>query len=244
VSAVAAPAATIAVRRVSLDAPREERERLFELLSADERERAARFHFARDRDRFAVGRGALRALLAAELGTDPRELRFDYGPQGKPALAGDELQFNVSHSGGIALVAIAHRGELGIDVELDSQDLANEQIPERFFSPAEVTALRSLPARLQPRAFLTCWTRKEAFIKAKGDGLSLPLDSFDVTLEPGVPAALLRTAWSEEEPSQWRLVDLSGRGTVAALAVRGHHGAVVVSDWRGEHDPPSIREST
>ena len=98
-----------------------------------------------------------------------------------------------------------------------------------FFSPSEVTALRSLPADLQPRAFLTCWTRKEAFIKARGDGLQLALDSFDVTLDPFSPPALLRTAWSPEEPQQWSLHDLSDpeRGYIAALALRSRGQRVV-----------------
>jgi 4'-phosphopantetheinyl transferase len=132
--------------------------------------------------------------------------------------------FNLSHSGALALYAFTADGELGIDVELDDADFARERIAERFFSPAEVRALRTLPANLQPRAFLTCWTRKEAFIKARGDGLSLPLDSFDVSLGPEARPALLRTAWSAEEPASWRVLDLSDRaaGYIAAVALRSN----------------------
>jgi 4'-phosphopantetheinyl transferase len=156
---------------------------------------------------------------------------------------GAELEFNLSHSGPIALYAVAARGELGVDVELADPYFARELIAERFFSPVEVATLRSLPHRLQPLAFLTCWSRKEAFIKAKGDGLSLPLDSFDVTLDPGGPAELLRTAWSSDEHAEWRLVDLSEHGYVAALAVRGQHGRVVVDEWRHEYDPQTTEET-
>src|SRR5207249_4674498 len=118
---------------------------------------------------------------------------------------------------------------IGIDVELDDADFARERIAERYFSPAEVRALRSLPADDQPRAFLTCWTRKEAFIKARGDGLSLALDSFDVTLAPGAPAALMRTAWCRDEARRWCLEDLSDRraGYIAAVAMRGGGWRVV-----------------
>ena len=193
------------------------------VLAADECERARRFRFERDRARYVVGRGLLRVLLGRYLATDPVEIRFAYGPYQKPSLAGTGPRFNLSHSGSVALLAFSAGGEVGIDVERDDADLARERIPERFFSAAEVRALRALPRALQPRAFLCCWTRKEAFIKARGDGLSLALDSFDVTLVPGQPAAIVRTAWSEEEPTEWSLVDLSDpqHGYIAAVANRG-----------------------
>jgi 4'-phosphopantetheinyl transferase len=147
-------------------------------------------------------------------------------------LAGAELWFNVTHSGALALFAFTTRAEVGLDVELDDAlrpDLAPDLVAERFFSPREVLALRSVPEPLRARAFLTCWTRKEAFIKARGDGLSLPLDSFDVTLGDGSPAVLLRTAWSEEEPGRWQLQDLSEpeRGYIAALAIRSEGCRVI-----------------
>jgi 4'-phosphopantetheinyl transferase len=192
------------------------------LLCADERDRADRFRFDRDRSRYTVGRGILRLLLGRYLGRPAARVAFEYGRFEKPRLVGQPLCFNVSHSGPVALFAFTRLGEVGIDVELDDADFARERIAERFFSPAEVSALRALPQSLQSLAFLTCWTRKEAFIKARGDGLSLALDSFDVNLEPGAPAALLRTAWSDEEPGHWSLRDLSdpGNGYVAAVAVR------------------------
>jgi 4'-phosphopantetheinyl transferase len=202
--------------------------RLRDLLTPDEYGRADRYRFERDRSRYIVGRATLRLLLARYLDAAPNELEFGYGEFDKPYLDGGP-SFNLSHSGAVALYAFAAAGELGVDVELDDADLSRELIAERFFSPAEVSVLRSLPAGVQRRAFLTCWTRKEAFIKARGDGLSLALDSFDVTLAPSIPAALLRTAWCEEEAGQWSIEDLSDRraGYIAAVALRGEIRNVV-----------------
>jgi len=192
-------------------------------LSRDEQERAARFHFARDRDRYIAGRGLLRALLAERVATEPEELRFDYSPYGKPRLRGhDAITFNVSHSANRAVFAIAEGVEVGVDVEVLDSKPSDELVARQFFSALEVGEFLSLPLETRPRAFLTTWTRKEAYIKARGEGLSLPLRDFDVTLMPGVPPQLRRTAWSETEPSEWRLYDLSAacRGCIAALAVQ------------------------
>lgn len=191
-------------------------------LSDDERARAARFRFDRDRDRYVVGRGLLRRLLGEYLGIAPAAVRFAYGAHDKPRLETEALRFNLSHSGPVALYVFNRREEVGIDVELDQGDYARERIAERFFSPTETASLRSLPDALQPRAFLTCWTRKEAFIKARGDGLSLALDSFDVSLKPDTPAAVLRTEWCAGEAGQWWLGDLSApeKGYIAAVAVK------------------------
>jgi 4'-phosphopantetheinyl transferase len=211
------------VWRASLDPGAQAVGMFWPLLAADESERARRFRFERDRSRYVVGRGLLRVLLGRYLAADPRQIRFAYGANEKPRLAGAGPRFNLSHSGSLALFAFSCDVELGIDIECDELDLARERIPERFFSPAEVRALRALPRSLQSRAFLTCWTRKEAFIKARGDGLSLALDSFDVTLVPGQPVEILRTAWSEGEPTEWSLMDLSDPqyGYIAAVACRG-----------------------
>jgi 4'-phosphopantetheinyl transferase len=217
------------VWQARLDPSRDQVARLRASLSPDERKRAARFRFDRDRDRYVVGRGLLRRLLSSYVGIGAAELSFVYGPYGKPLLANSELWFNLSHSGAVALFAFSTAGEVGIDVELDAPAFARERIAERFFSPAEVRALRSLPSELQGHAFMACWTRKEAFIKARGDGMSLALDSFDVSLTPGSPAALLRTEWSADEPGQWRLGDVSDpdRGYVAAVALRGNGWRVI-----------------
>ena len=199
-------------------------------LSVDEVERAERFHFRQDRERFIVARGLLRSILASYLEEEADQLRFDYSPRGKPALARefdqDGLRFNLSHAHGLALYAITRGREIGVDLELIRPGVAYEGVAERFFSPREVVALLALPADIQQRAFFTCWTRKEAYIKAKGDGLALPLDRFDVSLIPGQPAILLRTEDDPKEASNWSLQELHpGAGYVAALAVEGH-------EWR------------
>jgi 4'-phosphopantetheinyl transferase len=226
-------AGEVHVWRGSLERPAPIVAQLRELLSADERRRAARFRFDRDRSRYIVGRGQLRVLLGRYLGLGPGEVRFGYGRFEKPHLAHPGPAFNLSHSGSIVMYALRDEGEIGIDVELDDADFAKERIAERFFSPAEVRALRSLPEHQQAHAFLTCWTRKEAFIKARGDGLSLALDSFDVSLTPGAPAELLRTAWSIDEPRRWRLEDLSDpiAGYIAAVALPDEVGAIVQRDF-------------
>lgn len=222
------PEDEVHVWRASLERPQRTVEAMRRLLAGDERQRADRFRFERDRARYVVGRALLRGLLANYLETTPEALAFEYGEFDKPSLGGGPW-FNLSHSGSVALYAFSNAGEIGVDVELDDADFTRERIAERFFSPAEVSVLRSLPAEDQPRAFLRCWTRKEAFIKARGDGLSLALDSFDVTLAPDAPAALLRTAWCSEEPGQWRMEDLSDHeaGYIAAVALRGQGWRVV-----------------
>jgi 4'-phosphopantetheinyl transferase len=221
------PVDELHVWRASLDAETEVSEMLHRVLAADERERARRFRFERDRSRYVAGRGLLRVLLGRYVGCNPGDIRFTYGQHGKPRLDRNGPWFNVSHSGPLALFAFSSSVEVGVDVELDDADFSRDLIAERFFSPAEVKVLRSLPDSLQPRAFLSGWTRKEAFIKARGDGLSLPLDSFDVTLAPGQPVAILRTAGSGDEPTEWSLMDLSDpeRGFIAAVAGR-------TSSWR------------
>jgi 4'-phosphopantetheinyl transferase len=222
------PAGEVHVWRASLEQPVQVLDRMRRLLSPDERARAESLRFVRDRARFTVGRARLRELLARYVDVAPENLNFHYGEFRKPALAGGPW-FNLSHSGAVALYAFSSSAEVGIDVELDDGDFARERIAERFFSPAEVRALRLLPLEDQPRAFLACWTRKEAFIKARGDGLNLALDSFDVTLAPHLPAAVLRTAWCGEEASRWRMEDLSDRkaGYIAAVAIRGERLRVV-----------------
>jgi 4'-phosphopantetheinyl transferase len=210
----------VEVWRGSLDQQPDVRARLAALLDSDELERAASFRFERDRNRYVVGRGVLRALLARYLGQAPEELRLRYGRERKPALVGDELRFNLAHAEGTVLYAFSSAFDVGVDVELLRPDAADTRVAERFFSPREVAALRALPEGEQAQAFLACWTRKEAFLKARGDGLMLPLDSFDVTLAPGEPVELLRTGWAPEERARWQLVDLSeaARGEIAALA--------------------------
>ncbi len=225
-------AGTVEVWRGSLDQPAEVRARLAALLDDGEQARAASFRFDRDRDRYVVGRGVLRVLLGGYLDRRPEDIRFRYGPERKPALAGDELRFNLAHAEDTVLYAFSPAFDVGVDVELLRPDAADRGVAERFFSPAEVAVLRSLPEGEQAHAFLACWTRKEAFLKARGDGLTLALDSFDVTLRPGEPAELLRTAWAPEERDRWQLVDLSetARGEIAALAAPARGWAYTCRD--------------
>lgn len=180
----------------SLSIPEPQIQAFASCLSGDEIERARRFHFEIHRNRFIAARGRLRHILAAYLGRKPGDLVFTYGIYGKPALSGDagNLAFNLSHSEDLAVYAILRNREIGIDVEQIREGPAEERIPEMFFSPSEVAALRALAPTQQVEAFYRCWTRKEAYVKARSEGLSIPLDSFDVSLRPQDPAVFLRGA--------------------------------------------------
>ena len=204
-----------------------------------ELERAGRFRFVRDRRRFIVARGVLRAILSRYLNIEPCQVRFSYNPYGKPALArglgDDRLRFNLAHSHALALCAVTRNREVGIDLERIRADLVSRQTAEQFFSPREIAVLRSLPKAAQTAAFFHCWTRKEAYIKARGEGLSFPLDRFDVSLAPGEPAALVNTPGDPSEAARWSLKDLSpGPGYVAALAVEGHGWRLKCWQWSVE----------
>jgi 4'-phosphopantetheinyl transferase len=168
------------------------------LLDDNETTRAARFRFARDRDRSIACHGVLRALLARIIGRAPQALRFDIGGHGKPALSDRALHFNISHSHHLALFAISRDVTVGCDIELHDERFLAENIPAHFFSPTEIAALNAMPQADRCAAFFAGWTRKEAYIKARGLGLSLPLDSFDVSLAPSAQPALHRgcAGWS------------------------------------------------
>ncbi len=195
-------------------------------LSPDERARAARFHFPHDRRRFTVARGVLRHIIGAYLGVQPDAVQFKYGRLGKPALdAGApprRLCFNTSHSRTLALFALSRDRELGVDVEYMRAVPDAAHIAERFFSKSENAALKALPPEQQHEAFFTCWTRKEAYIKAIGDGLSRPLHGFEVSLSPGEPARLTRVDGDEYEAHRWSMLDLApGPGYRGALVAEG-----------------------
>jgi 4'-phosphopantetheinyl transferase len=220
---ISLPYDEVHVWRAILDQPQSRVSSFFRTLAQDEKERAARFYFQKDREHFIVARGVLRAILSSYLKADPDELRFGYSSYGKPFVVSDncgDLRFNLSHSHGLALFAVACGRELGIDVERMRTEVIEQQIAERFFSPCEVAALRALPACRQVEAFFNCWTRKEAYIKARGEGLSLPLDKFDVSLAPSEPAVLLQALFDAREVSRWSMIDLApGAGFKAALVV-------------------------
>jgi 4'-phosphopantetheinyl transferase len=230
------------VWRVELTQPAARIEALRQTLAWDEVNRADRFYFQKDRDHFIVARGALRAILGRYLKRAPDQLRFRCSSYGKPSLAddngGDWLCFNVSHSHELALIAVTHGRAVGVDLEHIRPDVATEQIAEKFFSPREVAALRLLPVAEQTEAFFNCWTRKEAYIKARGEGLSFPLSRFDVSLAPGEPAKLLRTEGDPQEAQRWSLRELlPGPGYVAALAVEGHEWRLHC--WQWSEAPPA-----
>ncbi len=214
-------------------------------LASDEQARAERFYFNRDRDRFIAAHGVLRAILGRYLNKTPKSLSFCYGSHGKPALAresgGDAIRFNISHSDGVALYAVSRGREVGIDLELIRDGLEIEEIAGRFFSRLELATLCALPTDVRKYAFFLCWTRKEAYIKARGEGLSLPLDQFDVSLIPGEPVKLMSTRPDSGEALRWSLQELSIEpGYVAALAVEGHRRSLAY--WQvDELTPKSIK---
>jgi len=198
--------------------------RLGRLLSPDERARADRFYAEGDRLRFAVGRGALRTILGRYLRLAPDRLAFRYGPRGKPALAGETgpsaPRFNLAHSHDLALLAVAGGREVGVDVEAVRPIPDADRLVARFFSAREGAEYADLPDAEKIGAFFRGWTRKEAYVKATGDGLSMPLDRFDVPLAAG--PILLRVPDRPEEAARWSLRDLDpGAGFAAAVAVEG-----------------------
>lgn len=195
------------------------------LLSADERSRAGRFAFERDRRRYVAARGRLRQLLGERLGVAPESLQFVYNPHGKPALARRpgqrDLRFNVAHCGEVAAYAFAGGREVGVDVEAVRELPDADDIAMRFFSRRERAAYMRLPAQERPQGFFNCWTRKEAFIKALGEGLSHPLEAFDVSLAPGKPARLLRVGRVRASRCGWTLSSfVPGPGLVGAVALQ------------------------
>ena len=205
------------VWRVSLDQPDEVLTRFRATLDTSELERAERFYFEPLRRHFVAGRGFLRNVLARYLDAKPEALNFSYGAYGKPALAEESLRFNMSHSHGLALLAVSLDKQLGVDVEQIRADFATEDVARRFFSRAEVEVFDALAPQERVAAFFRCWTRKEAYIKAIGRGLSQTLDGFDVTLAPGDPAALLRAGAGDA--AQWTFSDIAvGDGYAGALA--------------------------
>jgi 4'-phosphopantetheinyl transferase len=224
------------VWRASLLRPAQETEGLRQLLAPDEQARASRFHFQKDRDRFIVARAILRSILGRYLNIEPSLLRFEYSQYGKPRLTKEfddgSLRFNLSHAHERSLYAFARGAELGVDIEYVRQGFACEEIARRFFSQREVADFCSLPTSQRAEAFFHCWTRKEAYVKAIGEGLSMPLNEFDVSLLPGAPAALLRNSRRPLEVRRWSLQSLDvASGYVAALAVEGHERRLRCLDW-------------
>lgn len=225
----------IHVWRASLDTDACGIQSLYETLSADEQQRAALFYFPKDRERFTVARGLLREILSRYLQQNPSDISFYYNQHGKPALhtdGEDSLHFNVSHSHRLVLYAITRDCPIGVDLEYIRTDFPYQEIAEKFFSPKENAMLRSLPAQLQPKAFFTCWSRKEAYLKAIGKGLSIPLNLFEVSLLPEEPAGLLSIQGDIEAATHWSLQDLyPSPDYVAALAIQRHNWQLKYWQW-------------
>jgi len=211
------------VWRAALDPPADVKAKLAPLLSQDEYQRAMRFYRPTDRDRFVAGRGILRKILSAYLALAPDEVRFVYNEYGKPFISDDQnrgaLSFNLSHSNGMALYAVTRGRVVGIDIEYIREDFATLEIAEHFFSKDEVAALKSLPTDQRTIGFFNCWSRKEAFIKAKGMGVSYPLDRFTVSLAPGEPPALLKVDDDMLEAPRWKIYELKPGASYAAALI-------------------------
>jgi len=211
------PAEVVQVWTRSLDAEEPAIRQGHELLSSEERARAARFRVERPRNDFILTRSALRSLLARYLATTPEELTFQVTEYGKPELCGaSDMRFNVSHTEGMALLAFTRGREIGVDVERIRPEPDARKLAERFFSLAEREALRPFRGEELQAAFFRCWSRKEAYIKARGEGLSLPLAQFDVSVEPDTSRILLATRPDPAQAEHWNIRNLAIDSNYAA----------------------------
>lgn len=212
-------------------------ESLEEVISVDEKAKARRYRFENNRREYITARGFLRFLLGSYAKQNPQDLKFLYNPFGKPSLytspQSQRITFNLSHAHGFVVYAFSINREVGIDIERIRPEAAHDGVAERFFSQEEVRTLRTLPSHAQPQGFFNCWTRKEAYIKARGEGLSIPLNQFDVSLIPGQPARLIESRVDPEDTNKWSLCALPmGTQYAAALAVEGSDWELKCWDWR------------
>jgi 4'-phosphopantetheinyl transferase len=231
----------IHIWRSDLDLPMLSFPRLFRYLSVDERTRAERFLFEKDKKRFIAGVGILRALLGLYLDTDPCELRFHYGDHGKPRLSDESgkeiLYFNRSSSEGRAVYGFTRDCEIGVDIEYIRDLPEMNRITERYFSEIENEVFGSLPENEKREAFFNCWTIKEALVKATGDGLFRPLDSFEVFLGPDEPARLINVAGNPSTAARWSIQSFKpAPGYAAAFAVEGHDWKLYQWQWPEQSD--------
>lgn len=199
---------------------------LTKLLAADELERASAFHFDAERERYVMARGCLRVVLARHLGIQPDALRFESNEYGKPMLAGtpdaDGVEFNVSHSDDLVVLGIARGRRVGVDVELMRNDLPHRDMAERFFSGSELESLRSQPPDGQMEHFFEIWARKEAYVKGRGQGFTIPSESFSVTLDDDGPA-VVDDRESSSNPGRWSTAGFDvAVGYAAAVAAEGN----------------------
>lgn len=209
---------------ISLPPDREWLDAYIAVLDPEERTRADRFRSNEHRVRFVLAHGALRIALSLYLSCDPAEMQFVTDQYGKPALIlgpdQPEIRFNLSHSGDVVIIGVTKAREIGVDVERIVSKESHAAIAERYFSPQERVALAQLSEPERRIGFFNCWTRKEAYIKARGEGLSIPLDGFDVSLSPGEEAELLESRIDPSDTARWRLREVPVMaGYVAAIAV-------------------------
>jgi 4'-phosphopantetheinyl transferase len=223
----------------SLDVSPETSARLYATLTPDERIRSARFQFERDQQRFIVARGALRDLLGRYLQIQPGKINFVYNAFGKPDLGpefANRLKFNLSHSAGLALIAIATASDVGVDLEYIRAQFDCADIARRFLSTAEVDYLTALPSHLYAEAFFSCWTKKEAYLKACGDGLAIPLNSFSVPLASNPAHTALDFYVAPKDiapPRRWSLYTLRpAPGYAGALAIEGTGWCLRQRQWK------------
>jgi len=203
------------------------------VLSENELERAGKFRYDKHRNIFIKTRGLQRILIAKYLQDKPNDIHIEFGPHGKPFCKNkSQLTFNASHAGAVILLAFTLKNELGIDVELIKKEVEVESISKHFFSENEIVKLISLDKSLRHEAFFTCWSRKEALIKAIGDGLSFPLDQFEVSFAADEPVSLLETKWDETEKNQWTILDIPLENDYkGALAVKAKGQSIEYFDW-------------
>jgi 4'-phosphopantetheinyl transferase len=226
----------IHVWRIELACPPRIFDSLRATLSVQERRRAARFQSAKLREQWTIAHGALRSILAAYTPCEAATLAFTNGPNGKPALTNPtkDVIFNLCHTDELAMVAISATGRIGIDAEPVCSDTEVDTLARQYFTPGETAKLLTLPFAARRAAFFDCWTRKEAFIKALGAGLSMPLNRFEVTVLRNEPIRLL---WADgENPSNWTFLDIGEPGTAAALVAEGTVSAVRRYDFVPKSD--------
>lgn len=212
---------TIHIWQADLNIDKKAQKKFLETLNAEEHIKANRYRFEKDRIQYIAGRGILRQLLSRYLSIHPKSIVFEYNKYGKPHLEYSDLQFNISHSGGVGVFGFTEKHLIGVDVELIKPDMDLLNVAEHFFAKKEIEQLLSLPSNRQCEGFFNCWTRKEAIIKAIGHGLSFPLNDFQVSLLPEHPAQLLATYWDEKEVENWSLQSFEPKPNyIGALALR------------------------